>query len=78
MSRRSRFDSVADICQPHLLDQLIRLDKDGLRYLDAKRLRGPQVDGQLILGWLFDGRLGWISSFQDLIDDRDRAPPNRI
>src|SRR5215831_17288265 len=51
------------------LDDLVGPDEDGLRDRESKSLGGFEVDEQLELGGLLDGKVGRFGSFENLIDE---------
>src|SRR5437764_8993589 len=47
-------------------DNLVRAGEEGLRYGQAERLGGLQVDDQLEIGGLFDRQFSRVGTFEDL------------
>jgi hypothetical protein len=57
-----------------LLDHLIRSHHHHWWNRQAKSLGGFKVDHQLKFGWLLDWNVGWLGSFQNLIDENSGTP----
>src|SRR5262250_1586945 len=57
-----------------LLDNLIRLPKHRRRNGESQRLHGLEVDDQLELGGLLDGKVGWFSALEYLVHVLMTAP----
>src|SRR5262245_29694816 len=60
-----------------LLDDLVGRGKQRLRNGQADRLRGLEIDNQLILGRRLHRHVGWLLALEDAIDVT-RGKPDRI
>src|SRR5213594_3627521 len=56
------------------LDDLVGSDQERLRDRQAQRPGGLEIDDQLELGWLLDGEVARLRTFQDSIHVVRRAP----
>src|SRR5262249_40413067 len=54
--------------QKSLFDHLIRARKERRRYCETERLRGLEIDGQLIPGRRLNRKVGGLLTFEDAID----------
>src|SRR5258708_7204479 len=54
-----------------LFDHLVGTQQEHWRDCHAECARGLQVYGQLEFGWLLDRQVGWPSTAQNFVDERD-------
>src|SRR5918995_2589266 len=59
---------------PSLFNDLVRLQDQGLGDRHSERFRHPEVDDELELGRLLDGKVSWFRALEDLVDVGGRAP----
>ena len=55
------------------LDHLVGARKQCRRHIQAKRLRGLEIDRQLVFGRRLHGEVGGLLAFEDAIDVAGRA-----
>ena len=57
-----------------LLDHLVGAREDRWRDRQTERLGGLQIDDELEFGWLLDGQVGRLGTFENFVDIRSSAP----
>src|SRR5262245_17364512 len=57
-----------------LLDHLVGAGEQRWRHSDAERLRGLEIDCQLVLGRRLYRQVGWLLALENAIDVRCRTP----
>src|SRR5690349_5576947 len=76
--RRTKFFYSYFVPTPHLsprlLDHPVRTRQHVRRNGQADLLRGFEIDDQFELRWLFDGEVGGLRAFENLVDEL-REPP---
>jgi len=60
---------------PASFDHLVGASLENPRYVEAKRLRGLEIEHQLVLRRCLHRQVGGLLALQDAIDITGRAPP---
>src|SRR5262245_18804384 len=57
-----------------LFDNSVRPEQDRLRNRQVERFRGFEIDHEFKFRRLLNGNIGWLRSFENLVDEHSGAP----